>query len=236
MNNAENALHQSQQQKPIPFLKSLKPRAIIVTALLSAIVAGSGGYWLGIRTGLSEPATVYQSPTTVQVSLPPVLSISPAQATATVSWKTYTNEYYGYRAKYPQEFTIEQVGNYTLFKTGSIVVPTSMRLSQNANPKREVINKTWVAGYLEESYGGYYRSVNSVPKQTLEEIVIDGKSAVKVIEQLYPQINDVYINIFIPQGADILEVRFNVQDNLSRNPEKINNLLATFITTFRFSD
>ena len=64
MDNADDALPQPQpaHQKPASPFKFLKPLALLVAVILVALVAGTGGYWLGTRSSqraTPESANVY---------------------------------------------------------------------------------------------------------------------------------------------------------------------------------
>jgi hypothetical protein len=123
-------LHQPDTLQQPP--RSFKPRkllALITAVLLSALVAGIGGYFLGIRKNqyapLSQPspspqpAMVTQIPATIAQSsynqFTPFLSPLPTSPliaeipnciltghdAETTNWKTYTNTKYYYSFKYP---------------------------------------------------------------------------------------------------------------------------------------
>jgi hypothetical protein len=66
MNSADNVLHQPQhlQQKPVGSFKLLKPLATLAAVFLIALVAGTGGYLLGITN--NQSASSLQAPTLTQ--------------------------------------------------------------------------------------------------------------------------------------------------------------------------
>jgi hypothetical protein len=107
-----------QQQAPRSF-KALKLLALIAAILLSALVAGIGGYWLGIRIGqkseiISQPAPIATTtPTTTITATPtvsPTIPILPTQMpTLTENWKTYTNARWGLSFKYPETWFPQEV-------------------------------------------------------------------------------------------------------------------------------
>src|SRR5918999_5600126 len=113
MNNAEDALHQPQpvQQQPkssVPLgdFKSLKPLAMLIAVILTAVIAGIGGYRLGIKTSQILPQAEiisHLSPTIVHSS--PITPANSAQATTTVNWNTYTDVENGFEIKYPANWS-----------------------------------------------------------------------------------------------------------------------------------
>jgi hypothetical protein len=239
MNSDDYLLHQSgtSQQTPTNSFKSFKLYAIFVALLLSAVLTGTGGYILGMRNNQSVHPSQSQK-STAQSSVPSPSSSS-IQAAVNMNWKMYSDIDYGYQANYPQEFTSTQMGANILFGSESVGISMYRELSQNANPDRETIDLALASNYLAEWHGGYYRSVRLVQKLTLEEIIIDGKIGVKVMEQLSPEIDRIHIKILIPRGKDILWILFIVEDNLTHNPDavdKVNNFISTFTDTFRFLD
>jgi hypothetical protein len=116
VNSDNNLLHQPQpiNQKPNSSFKSLKQLALLAASLFIAVVAGTGGYWLGIRTGhkseiISQPAliaittpTIFKATPTPTVSLT-TIPVMPTEIPAlTANWKTYTNAKWGVSFKYPE--------------------------------------------------------------------------------------------------------------------------------------
>jgi hypothetical protein len=195
--------------------------AIVITALL----AGTGGYLLGTNQ------SVYQR--TKKTVAQPTRMATPSSPTSdpTATWKTYINDQYEYQANYPQELVIEDHGVNVIFKSKSQKFLLYTLLTKNANPKRETINKDWIENYL--AANDYYKSVGAEPQWTFDEIFIDGKRAVKVIERLYPYKDSWDINLYIPRDTDILEVHIHVPDNPYRYPERTNGFISTFVSTFK---
>ncbi len=106
-----------------PF-KSLKPLTLLAASLFIGVVAGAGGYWLGIRTGqkseiISQPAPIATTtPTTTVIATPtPTVSLTTAPVLPTqiplltANWKTYINARLGLSFKYPETWFPQEVPN-----------------------------------------------------------------------------------------------------------------------------
>lgn len=121
MNSDNDLLHQPHpvQQKPTSSFKSLKQLALLAASLFIAVVAGTGGYWLG--TGhkseiISQPAliaittpTIFKATPTPTVSLT-TIPVLPTQIPAlTANWKKYTNARWGLSFKYPETWFPQEV-------------------------------------------------------------------------------------------------------------------------------
>jgi hypothetical protein len=240
MNNSDDASSEPHpaQQKSTTSFKSLKPLAIIVAVLLIALIAGTSGYLLGLRTNQNTSQStqrVFLQPsptTTLQFSIP-TPSLSPTQPMVTMNGKTYIDTDYGFKANYPQEFTSRQMGGNILFESEILRISMQRWLSQNFNPYRETIDMFWFTENFNELFDGYYRAVGPYTNLILEEITVGGKNAVKITGKRREFMDTVDIYIFIPRDRDILEISFDVGDGLSRKPEIINDFISTFITTFR---
>lgn len=126
MNRDNDLLHQlhSIQQKPTSSFKSLKPLALLAVVFFIAVVAGAGGYWLGIKTGqkseiISQPVLIATTTptTTVTATATPTVSLTtvpvlPTQIPAlTANWKTYINAQWGLSFKYPETWFPQEVPN-----------------------------------------------------------------------------------------------------------------------------
>jgi len=92
VNSDNNVLHQSQhiQQKPTTSFKFLKPLTLLGAALFIALVAGTGGYWLGARTH-QEPTPIpeSQSASIPTIPQPSPTDIIPKQALSTITKKQF---------------------------------------------------------------------------------------------------------------------------------------------------
>lgn len=82
---------------------------IIYTVIVAAIVFGTLGYWLGSNKDKEEAD---ESATAVVLESATVVSSSVVSATdETASWKTYTNEEYGFSFKYPSDWIVQITQN-----------------------------------------------------------------------------------------------------------------------------
>jgi hypothetical protein len=117
MNSTDNMRHQSQrlQQKPAPSFNLLKSLTIIAAVLLIALVAGTGGYFLGTRNNQSVPSSqstqsddviAQPSPIAMQISPSPFIPASSGSLISTANGKTYTNQKYRVSFKYPNDWYI----------------------------------------------------------------------------------------------------------------------------------
>jgi hypothetical protein len=125
--NSENELpHQRDaRQQPTSFLKPLKPSVLFVAVFFIVLMAGTGGYLLGMRNNQSFPPSqpspspqarrTFQnvqrnsfqpSPTIVVQSS--VFTPSPisTQTTVPMNWKTYTNNEFGISFNYPTDWGV----------------------------------------------------------------------------------------------------------------------------------
>jgi hypothetical protein len=103
------------KQKLLSSFKTLKPLAILIIILLIVIIAGTGGYLLGIRTHQEAPqstqrAYIQPSPTSIVQPTAFPSSLSSAQTMVTMSWeewKMYTNEALGLSFNYPKDWEVK---------------------------------------------------------------------------------------------------------------------------------
>jgi hypothetical protein len=110
------------QQQPPRSFKLLILLTLIAAVLLTAILAGTGGYLLGIRTSQRMPQGAQSesfqlSPTTrAQTFMPTTSPISP-QIVPTDTWKIYRNERLGFEFKYfaPPYSVMEETTNTVSF-------------------------------------------------------------------------------------------------------------------------
>jgi hypothetical protein len=108
------------KQPPRSF-KPRKPLTLFAAVLFSALVAGTGGYLLGMNTSQRIPQSTQKvsfqpSPVTrVQPFMPTTSLISP-KIVPTDTWKIYTNERLGFEFKYPEPYSvIEEATNRVSF-------------------------------------------------------------------------------------------------------------------------
>jgi hypothetical protein len=98
-------------------------RAKVVTIVITALIAGMGGYLLGIKTNQTAPRnsqrvsfdpspapTKKPSPTPfVPKTLNSLPTIEPADPELVANWKTYTNARWGISFKYPETWFPKEV-------------------------------------------------------------------------------------------------------------------------------
>ena len=94
------------QKKLISSFKTLKPLEVLIIILLIVLVAGTGGYLLGIRANQNAPqdaqrVSFHPSPTITIQSSTFTSSLRSTPSTETAHWKTYKNEQLEISFRYP---------------------------------------------------------------------------------------------------------------------------------------
>jgi hypothetical protein len=197
------------QQKPPYSFKPRKLLALLAAVLLSALLARTVGYILGIRAGQKSEFISQAGPIATTTPTPTVPLTAPVLPTQipilTANWKTYTDEEFGISFNYPKDWDVseeKQEGNIML---GPSIVPCP----SNVNPLtcetaesiyiRTIDNRAAnisLTDFLNKKYGQFkpiYTSViingveglhtNSIPGQFEQEyIFIKNNSKIYNIE------------------------------------------------------
>jgi hypothetical protein len=101
MRNENDVSHQ-------PHPVQQKQLALFAGVLLAVLMAGTGGYLLGMRNSQSISPSQPSPTITAQTSMSTPSPIS-TQAIAAMNWKTYTNAQWGLSFKYPETWFPQEV-------------------------------------------------------------------------------------------------------------------------------
>jgi len=130
----EETIETPQPTQPAESKFTSWPRVILSAVLGFSLLAASAyaGYWYGAQQvqPTTEPTPIVSQPTQILTPTPTQPLTDP-----TIGWKTYTNTEYGYSAKYPQEWDIEET-NYTGYLH-------TMRIFQKSNSLNEINFCVW---------------------------------------------------------------------------------------------
>lgn len=117
---------------------------IVLSIVLSAVIVGSGTYYLVNNRANSEKATLQDQITalntkaTPEATTPTVTTPSPTTTTKTsdptATWKTYTNTTNAYSVKYPADWKVVLDGNDKSLSIGSPTYVKALAAYKTANP------------------------------------------------------------------------------------------------------
>ena len=150
------------------------------------------------------------------------------QTDNTRSWKNYVNNQYHYSLSYPDNLILDEraTGGVLFKKSPDANIPVFLRidLMQNVNPKQEVVNRAWLDKFYRTVFGN---SSQSLPGEKTEELMIDGKQAVKVT-QPFSILKRIDVAVFVPLKFDILGLSFIVSDDSIGEMKSVDQILSTF--------
>lgn len=168
---------------------------VFALVLLTAIITGAGGYWLGVRKTVSstEKLTALPSPAVTREPTPTVI-IQPSSSPLPTSqyattpiegWKTYTNTVYGYSLQYPPDATIEPLDlreNPTTSKIVSLWNAQKMLLVyvevdsvKDVGPITSILYQ-WVEDHFVKQVPG----ANPVPESTVTHMSVNNHDVILV--------------------------------------------------------
>lgn len=194
---------------------SNKSKIILVIVL---ILIGSGIYILNAK--INKPLPKKQTTNLSLANLTP----SPDQI---VNWKAYKNTTYGYSLKYPEKLNVKEKGNNNIifFKQNELNPNLEINLLKNINPNKEIINSKWLMNFNKKLPGGFPPLLKV---EQIEEVTINGKNSLKVIESLNSSlVKKNEVKFYIPLDQDVLFIVFNFWDNEQIDNQLIINLLFT---------
>jgi hypothetical protein len=109
--NSDDVLHQPQhiqhiQQERIISFKAFKPLAMLAAVFIIAVIAGTGGYWLGARN--NQSISLLQPTTSVQVAT--ISQVTPTIISNKEDEHIYTPSLYGegWRFSYPGYWSLKR--------------------------------------------------------------------------------------------------------------------------------
>ena len=137
---------QEESSKPEPEIKKSNNWLWIAIGIVILLIIGALGYWMGSNKS-EELAPVVPVAESAVIEESPVVSTSPATsstADVTSSWKTYSNDTYGFNFKYPSDWQYSE----------NTLIPFTVK----------VANQKVLDGIGMEAPDGYYElAVNSFP-------------------------------------------------------------------------
>lgn len=212
---------------------------IIYTVIVSAIVFGALGYWLG---GKNNTATTTTKTATATVTAAASVTATSTATDVTAGWKTYTNDTYGVNFKYPSDWILKEDTSNSCQSFASITSPATKaefdRLSAESKGDLPISAQDISFSYcktIQEADGnnpkkwtsfldmindaGYYHG--------REEITFAGQSAYSVIEGGLLD----YYTILMERDGHIYRIGFGNKES----KEKVSTIENQILSTFQFT-